>query len=47
LAGRLIYNLLSLPYARWKLGRLAAHPNQMFTIPHLPHDQAARPSPQE
>ena len=44
---RLLYNLLSLPFARWKLNRLGAHPNPMLTVPHLSHDQAARPTPQE
>ncbi|MEW5829572.1 MAG: radical SAM protein [Chloroflexota bacterium] len=47
LAARLLYNRLTLPLARWKLDRLGAHPNQVLALPHLPHDQAARPSPQE
>ena len=46
-AARLLYNLVTLPFARWKLNRLGAHPNPMLTVPHLPHDQAAKPSPQE
>jgi anaerobic magnesium-protoporphyrin IX monomethyl ester cyclase len=46
-AARLIYNLLTLPMARWQLDHLAGQPNQMFTLPHLPHEQAARPTPQE
>jgi anaerobic magnesium-protoporphyrin IX monomethyl ester cyclase len=47
LAARLLFNLFSLPFARWKLNRLGAHPNSMLAIPHLPHDQAANPTPQE
>jgi anaerobic magnesium-protoporphyrin IX monomethyl ester cyclase len=47
LGTRLLYNLCSLPWARWKLDRLGAHPNPMLTIPHLSHDQAASPTPQE
>jgi len=44
---RLLYNLFTLPFARWKLNRLGAHPNPMLTVPHLSHDQAANPTPQE
>ena len=44
---RLLYNLLTLPLARWKLNRLGAHPNPVLSLPHLTHDQSAIPSPQE
>jgi anaerobic magnesium-protoporphyrin IX monomethyl ester cyclase len=47
LVTRLLFNLFTLPIARWKLNRLGAHPNPMLTVPHLPHDQAANPTPQE
>jgi anaerobic magnesium-protoporphyrin IX monomethyl ester cyclase len=47
LVARLLFNLFTLPFARWKLNRLGAHPNPMLAIPHLPHDQAANPTPQE
>jgi anaerobic magnesium-protoporphyrin IX monomethyl ester cyclase len=44
---RLLFNLSTLPFARWKLDRLGAHPNPMLAVPHLPHEQAASPTPQE
>jgi anaerobic magnesium-protoporphyrin IX monomethyl ester cyclase len=44
---RLIYNLLTLPIARWQLGRLAIRPNHALTIAHLSQEQAANPTPQE
>jgi len=47
LVRRLLYNLLTLPLARWKLNRLGAHPNPVVSLPHLPHDRSATPSPQE
>jgi anaerobic magnesium-protoporphyrin IX monomethyl ester cyclase len=47
LTARMLFNLFTLPMARSKLNRLGAHPNPMLTVPHLPHDQAARPTPQE
>jgi anaerobic magnesium-protoporphyrin IX monomethyl ester cyclase len=47
LARRLLYNLLSLPFARWKLNRLGAHPRPILSVPHLSHEQAASPTPQE
>jgi anaerobic magnesium-protoporphyrin IX monomethyl ester cyclase len=47
-AARLIYNLLTLPLARWQLNRLAAQaPGPALPLPHLPPEQAARPTPQE
>jgi anaerobic magnesium-protoporphyrin IX monomethyl ester cyclase len=48
LVGRLAYNWLTLPLARWQLDRLAAPSSgQQLSIPHLAHEQAAQPSPQE
>ncbi len=47
LVARWLYNRLTLPPARWKLNRLGARPNPVLALPHLPHDQAASPSPQE
>jgi len=47
LVRRLLYNLLTLPLARWNLNRVGAHPNTVVSLPHLPHDQSATPSPQE
>ena len=45
---RLLYNWLSLPLARWQLNRLAAQSRgQALSLPHLPHELAARPSPQD
>jgi anaerobic magnesium-protoporphyrin IX monomethyl ester cyclase len=45
--GRLGYNLLTLPVARFQLNRLASSPTGMLTVPHLPHETAATPTPQE
>jgi len=45
---RLAYNLLTLPLARWQLNRLAAQTQgQTLTLPHLPHELAAQPTPQD
>jgi anaerobic magnesium-protoporphyrin IX monomethyl ester cyclase len=44
---RLIYHSLTLPMARWQLNRLAYQPNTTLAVPHLTHEQAARPTPQE
>jgi anaerobic magnesium-protoporphyrin IX monomethyl ester cyclase len=44
---RLAYNLLTLPFARWQLNQLAAKTQaQSLSLPHLPHELAAQPSPQ-
>ena len=46
--GRLAYNLLTLPLARWQMERLAARSRgEILAIPHLPHAQASLPTPQE
>ena len=48
LLARLIYNRISLPWARWQLNRLAQHPNNAaISLPHLPHELAAQPSHQD
>jgi len=44
---RLGYNLLTLPLARMQLNRLASSDNGMLTLPHLPHEAAATPTPQD
>ena len=44
---RLGYNLLTLPFARMQLNALASSPSVSLTVPHLPHEAAATPSPQE
>lgn len=41
------YNLLTLPIARLQLNALASSYNDTLTLPHLPHEAAATPSPQE
>lgn len=46
-AARLGYNLLALPAARWRLERLGALQNPVLTLPHIPPEQAAVPTPQE
>jgi anaerobic magnesium-protoporphyrin IX monomethyl ester cyclase len=43
----LTYNLLTLPIARLQLKALASSSNGALTLPHLPHEAAATPSPQE
>ncbi len=44
---RLGYNMLTLPIARLQLNRLASSHNSMLTLPHMPHEAAATPTPQE
>jgi len=44
---RLGYNLVTLPIARMQLNRLALSRQQILTLPHMTHDAAATPSPQE
>jgi anaerobic magnesium-protoporphyrin IX monomethyl ester cyclase len=45
---RLVYNLLTLPPARWQLERLAtSSTGEPITLPHLPYELAARPTPQD
>lgn len=48
LLGRLIYNLLSLPLAKWQLAQLASTQPavNVLALPHLPPELAAQPSPQ-
>ena len=46
-AARLAYNLLTLPVARMQLNRLASSPQEILTLPHLTHEAAATPTPQE
>ena len=41
------YNLLTLPVARLQLDRLASSPKGTWTLPHMPHEVAATPTPQE
>ncbi len=45
--GRLGYNLLTLPIARFQLSRLASTSDIPLTLPHMPHEAAATPTPQE
>lgn len=47
LAVRLAYDLLSLPFARWQLNRLAAPARALLDVPRLSQEQAAIPTPQE
>ena len=44
---RLGYNLLTLPVARMQLNRLASSQNGVLTLPHMSHEAAATPTPQE
>ena len=44
---RLGYNLLTLPVARMQLNKLASAQRRELTLPHLTHDAAATPTPQE
>jgi hypothetical protein len=44
---RLGYNLLTLPVARWQLNQLASSEHGAFVLPHMPHEAAATPTPQE
>ena len=44
---RLSYNLLTLPLARWQLNQLASSQNRVMALPHMPHEAAAIPTPQD
>jgi anaerobic magnesium-protoporphyrin IX monomethyl ester cyclase len=44
---RIGYNLLTLPFARMRLNQLAASQQAAWTLPHLSHEAAATPTPQE
>jgi anaerobic magnesium-protoporphyrin IX monomethyl ester cyclase len=44
---RLGYNLLTLPVARMQLNGLASSGNGGLSVPHMPHEAAATPTPQE
>ena len=44
---RLGYNLLTLPVARMQLDRLASSSKRVLNIPHMSHEAAATPTPQE
>ena len=44
---RVGYNLLTLPVARYQLNQLASSQMGALTLPHLPHEAAATPTPQE
>lgn len=44
---RLIFHSLTLPAARWQLRRSAKPTDTPLAISHMPHEQAARPTPQE
>jgi anaerobic magnesium-protoporphyrin IX monomethyl ester cyclase len=44
---RLGYNLLTLPISRMQLNRLAAAQHGPLTVPHMPHEAAATPTPQD
>lgn len=46
-AARLGYNLLTLPIARLQLNRLVSAPGNVPSLPHMPHDAAATPTPQD
>ena len=46
-AARLLYHTITLPVARWQLNRLAGHKTLPVAIPHMTHEQAATPTPQE
>ncbi len=48
LVARLAYNLLTYPYARWQLNRLAATSHELdLRLPHLSHELAAQPTAQD
>ena len=44
---RLGYNLITLPVARLQLDQLAASNKKAWIVPHMPHEDAATPTPQE
>jgi anaerobic magnesium-protoporphyrin IX monomethyl ester cyclase len=41
------FNLLTLPVARMQLNKLASSQNGILTLPHMTHEAAATPTPQE
>ena len=42
------YNLLTLPFARMQLNSLASiSKSDLTSLPHMPHEAAATPTPQE
>jgi anaerobic magnesium-protoporphyrin IX monomethyl ester cyclase len=44
---RWVYNLMTLPIARLQLNRLASFPQTGLRLPHMTHEAAAIPTPQE
>jgi len=44
---RLGYNLATLPVARMQLNKLASSHSEVLTLPHMTHEAAATPTPQE
>jgi anaerobic magnesium-protoporphyrin IX monomethyl ester cyclase len=44
---RLGYNLMTLPIARMQLNRLASSRSRILRVPHMPHEAAATPTPQD
>lgn len=46
-AARWLYHALTLPVARLQLLQLSGHKNRPFNVPHMSHEQAATPTPQE
>jgi anaerobic magnesium-protoporphyrin IX monomethyl ester cyclase len=44
---RLSYNLFTLPIARLQLNRLAASHKSILAVPHMSHEDAATPTPQD
>lgn len=46
-AARLGYNLLTLPIARLRLNRLVSAPGNAGSLPHMSHEAAATPTPQD
>ena len=44
---RFAWHTVSLPLARWKLDRLASSTSEADALPHLPHEAAASPTPQD
>jgi len=46
-AARFTYNSLALPFSRLQLNRLATRPSTILNLPHLSHEQASSPTPQE
>jgi anaerobic magnesium-protoporphyrin IX monomethyl ester cyclase len=47
-ASRLVFNLVTLPLARWQLNRLALRPRVNWTpLPHMAPEEASQPTPQD